>query len=334
MATIFSFVHTYLLQHEGIVIEDLGALLTTYKASEYSGRYKKLLPPRKIITFSEKTKHRDNHFIDYIAKQLNVSTEEAGKEYDHFCNQVKRDLSEKGEVTFPVAGKLVKKELLYLFQQTPGFTCYGPSLGHGLVAVKTDTPTGPEPQRATSAGKRQLLRWVAGIAAVLAVLLVVYAALFTTLLAPVKQALMGDDDEAKEALVKKERVSSLTKASVDSLAASDSVAGYIVEHLEKTTEPRQALYFEATDADTLSNKEMRYFLIAGSFRQRANAQKFQATLKQKGYASKLMVSEKELYRIALDSFRSEDTALNVLARIRAKGDIESVWLLNAVNNRR
>lgn len=332
MASIFSYVHTYLLQNDGLVIEQLGALVTTYKPAAYSEREQKMLPPRKAITFSKRLLHKDKNFIQYIADEMGSSIDEAGKAYAEFCEQVKQDLAKKGEVVFPVAGKLVKKELHYIFQQEPDFTCYGPSLGHAMVNVKhpasTATTTTYKP------AKRKSYKWVGWVALALLLLSVGYMGFFTTLLDPVMDKFLANDEETELQQEKRARIESMTEAAVDSLATTDSVAGYIVEHLEKTTEPRQALYFETPEGDTLANGEMHYFLIAGSFRHRTNALMFQDQLKKKGYQSQLMKSEKELYRIALDSFRSEDTALTVMARIRARGDIESVWLLNAVKDRR
>lgn len=330
MARIYSLVHLYLLSHEGIVIEELGALITSFKSAGYVAAQKRMLPPRKIITFSQKMKHRDNHFIEFIAARLNINTSKATEQYLSFCEAIRQDLKTKGEVTFPVAGKLVKKELLYQFEQTPGFTCYGPSLGH--PGIKMQAPTIqqiPQTQKKKKKGTGKFIVWSA---AAILLIAIGYTALFTEMLNPAKIFFVEFFNKStKEESQKQEKIAGLTEASVDSLAAADSVTSYIVTHLDETTEPRKALYFETPAKD--SSGPVHYFIIAGSFRQRHNARNFQRVLKEKGYKSQLMVSSKELYRIALDSFCSEDTALNVMARIRAKGDIESVWLLNASKKR-
>ena len=72
----------------------------------------------------------------------------------------------------------------------------------------------------------------------------------------------------------------------------------------------------------------KYFLVAGSFRNLANASELQDKLKEKGYKAEVMMTENRMYRVTAASYATRGEAERALARIKSVPGLESCWLLS------
>lgn len=81
-------------------------------------------------------------------------------------------------------------------------------------------------------------------------------------------------------------------------------------------------------ADKSSNEANTYFIITGSFGQLANAKNFRETLLNEGFTPIILHSESGLYRICVNSFKSEAEARSRVTQLRqAFPKYSDVWLL-------
>jgi cell division septation protein DedD len=72
----------------------------------------------------------------------------------------------------------------------------------------------------------------------------------------------------------------------------------------------------------------KFFLVAGSFRNLANASELQDKLKDRGYAAEVMMTENRMYRVTAASYATRGEAERALTRIRTVPGLESCWLLS------
>lgn len=72
----------------------------------------------------------------------------------------------------------------------------------------------------------------------------------------------------------------------------------------------------------------RFFIVAGSFRNLANASNLQDRLLAKGYEAEVMMTENRMYRVTAASFTDEHEAEVALTRIKSEPGMESCWLLS------
>lgn len=81
-------------------------------------------------------------------------------------------------------------------------------------------------------------------------------------------------------------------------------------------------------ADKSSNEANTYFIITGSFGQLSNAKNFRETLLNEGFTPIILHSESGLYRVCVNSFKSEAEARTRVTQLRqAFPKYSDVWLL-------
>jgi nucleoid DNA-binding protein/septal ring-binding cell division protein DamX len=85
---------------------------------------------------------------------------------------------------------------------------------------------------------------------------------------------------------------------------------------------------EDTEQTELQEPSMKYFLIAGSFRNLRNASELQDQLKAKGYETEVMITENRMYRVSVASYVSKQEAEKALAGMKSVPGLESCWLLS------
>ena len=71
-----------------------------------------------------------------------------------------------------------------------------------------------------------------------------------------------------------------------------------------------------------------YYIIAGSFRNLANASEMQDRLKAMGYPAEVMITENRMYRISVASYALKSEAEDGLRNLKEQPGLESVWLLS------
>jgi hypothetical protein len=74
-------------------------------------------------------------------------------------------------------------------------------------------------------------------------------------------------------------------------------------------------------------QENRYFIIAGSFRNLANATELADQLKAGGHASEIILTENRLYRVSVQSFATKQEALDALPALKKGEGLGNAWLL-------
>ena len=85
---------------------------------------------------------------------------------------------------------------------------------------------------------------------------------------------------------------------------------------------------EEENGEEVTVGEARYYVIAGSFENLANASDLQDRLRARGFPSEVMVTSNRLYRVSVASYASRKDALEGLARIKTTPGLESAWLLS------
>ncbi len=100
---------------------------------------------------------------------------------------------------------------------------------------------------------------------------------------------------------------------------------------------------DSTKVDTLKNvvkeevkeivvpKEDKYFLIAGSFQSRENAEVFKSQLEQQGYQSSIIERRRgpnnEFYKVSYMAFHDKKEAYSELRKARNTSEYYNAWLL-------
>jgi len=108
------------------------------------------------------------------------------------------------------------------------------------------------------------------------------------------------------------------------VSEEDPSAGLDIPESEPATVRDDA---EATELPVPEVTSDRFFIVAGSFRNLANASELQDRLTAKGYQAEVMMTENRMYRVTAASFADKNEAERALTRIKSEPGMESCWLL-------
>lgn len=93
----------------------------------------------------------------------------------------------------------------------------------------------------------------------------------------------------------------------------------------------KALELQKLEEQKAQVPDDKYFLIAGSFQDRDNAEKFKAELESQGYEAKIIVREtgpnQDFYKVSYKSFYDRNEAFKELSKEKQQPNNEHVWLL-------
>jgi len=78
--------------------------------------------------------------------------------------------------------------------------------------------------------------------------------------------------------------------------------------------------------DNIQSIGKKYYIVAGCFQSRINAEKYVAELRDKGFSAELFGTHDNLYAVSFSSFSTREQALNELNRIRETTEPEA-WVL-------
>ena len=85
---------------------------------------------------------------------------------------------------------------------------------------------------------------------------------------------------------------------------------------------------DETDPAPLVEEADQFVIIAGSFRNLANASELQDKLKAQGYPAEVMITENRMYRVSVASYPTSGEAERGLENLKSKPGMESCWLLS------
>lgn len=85
---------------------------------------------------------------------------------------------------------------------------------------------------------------------------------------------------------------------------------------------------DETDPAPLVEEADQFVIIAGSFRNLANASELQDKLKAQGYPAEVMITENRMYRVSVAAYPTNSEAERGLENLKSKPGMESCWLLS------
>ncbi len=82
------------------------------------------------------------------------------------------------------------------------------------------------------------------------------------------------------------------------------------------------------EPDPVDEQARDFLIIAGSFRNLANASELQDKLKARGYPAEVMITENRMYRVSVATYSTSAEAERALPGLKAEPGLESCWLLS------
>ncbi len=301
-----------LLKHKKIVLQGIGTFTLTETPATAQRMGRDFQPPHSSVTFAEQ-ESEENRLRDILLREsdFNITLEaEAIEIAGNYVVGIKFQLEKSGAYPFAGIGKLHTTEsgqLEFIAAADP-FNFGLPEFTADVVTKQVAAAPVIKPKR-----KRRVRVWL------ILLILIVGGGVASWFLVPeVPENVLPLWEKAISVFDRKEAVTDTTTTK-----PVDTTQNIVVEP--------DTMIQDSASADTvISEGPLSYFVIAGSFADKAEADAYCNTLKQKGYSEAIVVvSEADRrIRVAYKGFSTREAALDFLNKTKTAENKGDIWLLH------
>lgn len=308
---IATYISDLLYRHDCVVVPDFGAFITRRVPAQHFASSHTIYPPKKGLSFNAQIKQNDGLLASYTASVAHISYDVAVQEIRNYVRLLDQQLEEKGAITIPKIGRFTQGQdsalqftPLYLVNYLPeafGLASHETfAIDRAQVATQTTITEASQDDQTVvleNSTSTNTISWVRYAAAATIILGLGYTG------SKVYEEQLSKNNAAIE---------QMANATVD---AQIENASFLI------TDPLPSIIINVAPL------EKNYHIVAGAFRDSANADKRVAQLQQQGYdAQRIGVNKYGLHNVAFSSFEKRNDAINELNKLRAIG-FENAWLL-------
>ncbi len=296
-------IHYLLYRNDCVTIPGFGAFLVEQKAAYYDAVDQLYFPPSKVLSFNETLQSNDGTLASHLAKSYGTSYERAVMDMHQQTITWKESL-QKGKLSIPTLGDFVLN--------SEGKMVFTPESGLNFLAASyalSEVPAQPISRTIAEQPAKQPIyfeleqtksRRVVGYAVVAASVLALFAVGSNSYLNQQADIQWQTEQALREQVREQASVSAYDLGELPTLKIA----------LSKKNQP-----------------VAEFHVIAGSFRNEANAKKLVAALQRKGYygAQKLAQTPQGFYQVSFASFPTKREAYNAMADIK-RDDYPDAWV--------
>ncbi len=331
-----------LYYHDCVIIPGFGGFVTNERSAKADHKSGHFYPPSRDAGFNSRLTHNDGLLISHISSRLSLNYVDAGKLVKTFAEEVKKKLAAGKQVYFEGIGSFeLDRQKNLQFDPEPGANFLTDSYGLGFFRFqpleKREKVVNVQDKirEASSAGgfysTRKILRYAAIGVPLIAALswgamnrdFIREFSFELSFLNPF-EAVFDSGSDPYPLLEESLPYSSLPvfNGSVSELA--DESAEFAEVANEQTDSEETTA--KSDEADVVSGRT--HYIIAGSFKNRQNANLLSEILTDDGYHCEVFTSEDDFYRVSLYSSSDGHDALKMLRQVRSIEGMNEVWMLS------
>ncbi len=358
-----------LFRYECVIIPGFGGLITSHCSAMMQNDEHLFYPPSKFIAFNKNLNKQDGLLANYISEKEKISYLESVSQIDQFAKSITSQLQKGKKVVLANIGIFhTDKEKNILFTPDDQMNYLTASFGLSnfyASPINREEEIQKENKRSNGIVRRLFptrvksyhLAFAASIALFASVWLpfnnnkiesrhIDYSNLntFGQIQKPIikAEALFTEYNP----FAKQENIDSASKLSVHVVELAEAslhseetvimtnvtdtkIADAVAEVPQEINKEKIASTLRANNPVVTLSANQHYYIIAGVFAQKENAEKMVRILNTEGFANALIVdkNKKGHYRVAFDSFEEQSSAENSLAEIKLSQK-KSAWLLS------
>lgn len=303
-----TYIADLLYRYECVIIPGFGAFLTRYKSAHIDDFTNTFNPPSKIVSFNKQLQANDGLFANYVASVEKCSYETALQKIRNFTSEISKELSEGKSISFKNIGEFSlneEKSLQFepLHQQNYSTSSFGLSsfvsskinrevYKETVEALEEKGPVVFTPEREEA---KPYLKYAA--IAVIALSAIGFGSLK-----------LYENQVQKFNYAERQKANSLVENQIQE-------ATFVIEN------PLPVLNLQ------LPKHMGMYHIVAGAYREEANADKKVEQLRERGFSPfKMEVTRYGLHQVLYASFEDRAEALNKLREIKNSQNGDA-WLL-------
>lgn len=295
----------FILQENSFVsIPSIGSFLKDSTPSRIDTRLHLLTAPEERIGFTTERKFDDGSIVHYLCTHLGIPEKEAQQALLKWLNSTNQRLKNGERVDFEGIGQLYRKGDAIIFNPYAGEKLELDTFGYLRVSM----PDMLTKKRQSGKGKRGVAMAITLPIAIVGVGIgIAYWAYQDKESTPIPPNTTSQHREQ------------------ETMLEEDSTEVTPYSQIERNHEQKMAL-----TPTTHADRKNVYYLVAGSFAERTNAEKLFHQLRWEGYNPEL-ININGLYRVSLAHFYDKNQANIELAQLRKKTGKEGMWLLEQAN---
>ena len=314
MLDLSNYITGLLFINDCVILPGFGGFVANYQEAQHDATSNTFTPPSKKLVFNSNLSYNVGLLINYLSQQLSVSYAEAKEMVRQSVEDVWIRLERGESVEFDGIGSFQYGDNDALVF-SPKITENLLTDSYGMFSFRfpplsyksSDEPiiNNDNIRHMPNLNSRQILSYAA--------ILVPIAALIA--LIPVYQN--SKSQSASVISIEDTVTATVPKSSVDNA-------------IMESTDKRRALFYSETPAQKVethkaANPDCTYYIIGGSFKDKANAESYMKKYRKDGFESGIVHAD-NLYRVTLGSFDDKVFALHELRRIRASEKYSNAWL--------
>jgi len=317
MFNLSKYISELLLEHNCVIVPELGAFISNYKHSFIQDST--INPPSKTIAFNGSLKSNDGLLIHYIAQKEMLGYQQATEAVESTVKMMYAELKSGNKVVFNKIGELkLNQSSLIEFQPYNSFNFFSDSYGLAPVKIKeiirrNHVPVGKviEPPAYKSRPKnqksgRKIVYY--SLTAYMPIFILLWAFLL------VKEPFTGQMAGLSHMTHKQET------QLLESKPANEILKTPAISDTKSVVSKQQVVAVEK------GLPVLTYYIIGGCFQSLLNAENFKQKLQDEAYTNAGILTDNQFNRVYFDSFKDQELANKFLINIQNKG-ISSAWIL-------
>jgi hypothetical protein len=350
------YIYELLFRHDCVIIPNVGGFVASHKPASINKETKEIHPPSKHLLFNKNLINNDGLLANKISEEENIPYKEALGILDNFSNEITAKLNKENRFEIPNIGVMYMSDGVYQFNSNESNLLMS-STGmpvisttkHKLETNKKEAPIidinskAPKESKANKINKR----WYVAAALLPIFIYSLWLSMSTDILTDSSKFHYSDLNPFKienfrtysqDRDIERLKTEDYTEENISELIesnSSDSKYGEYPLDDNKTTVTVELIeikdaevvstFVETTPAPNLEVEHKAYYLIAGSFSKKTNANNFLNKLIDLGYKA-LKIDNKGNIRVALGSYSSRKQAKKARKECLNRDDI-STWIL-------
>ncbi|MCB0806308.1 MAG: SPOR domain-containing protein [Bacteroidales bacterium] len=324
------YISELLYEHDCVILPGFGGFVTQYAPAKIHPINHTFYPPSKNILFNSRLTRDDGLLIDFIAGKENKNYDEASREVNTFIDHIRAKLENDEKVVLKNIGsfkKDIEGNLLFnptdnvnYLEESFGLTTFiSPPIIRKPVHKRLEKKFMDRKPAPVKDNKRRKAFWIPIV--VLPVLIFMGWYLFF-------HELNTGNDLQQTGMVNLDEVPDqpLSANKAETEAAEKSGPPLKTLDFKENKKPAEVEVAEPQKTPVVKPSKM-YNIIGGAFSSEANAEKFVAVLRKRGYdAIRAGISPSGLHMVAYHVTADKEEALLNLEMIR-KNENPSAWLI-------
>jgi len=284
-----------LFRHDCVIIPNFGGLVSNPVSSKINTVSGTIFPPSKLIVFNKNLSINDGLLINHISKKEKISIDESKNIVFDFSKKITDSLMTERSMRLNNIGLFtLGSEDNIVFHQDIANNFDLNSFGFESFQIRKNTKT----KKIIDINHSSTTKKISYKAV---------AVLIPLILLSITNILL--DTSTSNINIQKSDLNFFRKSKVPNLNITENKIEKEVEKIKTVT----------------TSKTKNYYVIAGAFIEKSNAEKLNNSLIDSNFSSEIIVSENGYHRVSYNSFESKENAINELEKLKKIN--KSAWIL-------